>query len=53
MLYFFRLNKEEVMGYPKRNAKIGCPIEKATTETQGQVSKKDKPNSCKDIVPGI
>lgn len=38
-------------------AKTGCPIEKATTETQGKVlikvSKKDKQNSCKDIVPGI
>ena len=53
---FFRLKKEEIMG-PKGNEKIGHPMEKASTETQGkvpiQVSKKDKPNSYKDIVPEI
>jgi hypothetical protein len=41
----------------KGERKDGRPMEKMTTDTQGkvpiQVSKKDKPNSYKEIVPEI
>jgi hypothetical protein len=47
---FFRPKKEAVMG-PKGNAKIGRPMEKTTTDTQGKVP--IQPNSYKDIVPEI